>query len=145
MNTRLSGVQLDHVPSSYQTRTKLRSTVTVCGLPFSSSITAVFSTSVLRSVFMGSPLVKLICVRAISVAKRVARQFVAHRHSIQRTGIRGVSLPDTLAARGKTLGHWCAGAVGAFYLSSDDLHSRNRRFFCPFEPLNSSQQSCEVA
>lgn len=79
---------------------------------------------------MGSPLVKLICVRAISVAKRVARQFVAHRHSIWRTGIRGVSLPDTLAARGKTLGHWCARAVGAFYCCF--LFHASSVFFLPF-------------
>ena len=54
MNARLPGAQLDQLPSWYWVRTYLRNTVTLCGLPFSSSVTAVFSISVFCSVFKGS-------------------------------------------------------------------------------------------
>ena len=61
----------------------------------------------------------------------VSTIFCTHRHSIQRTGILGVDLPDTLAARGKTFGLWWAGAVGVFL----NLHAKN---FAPHSTGNST-------
>ncbi len=63
---------------------------------------------------MGSPFMKLVGVETASVVMWVARHFSTHRHQFQHAGFLGVYLPDTMAARGKTLGLWCAGAVGAF-------------------------------
>lgn len=45
-----------------------------------------------------------------------ARHFSTHRHQFRRTGYSSDSLPFTLAARGKTHGLWCVGAVGGFSL-----------------------------
>ena len=71
----------------------------------------------------------------------------AHRHQNRCTShSSGDFLPVTFAARGKTRGLWCAGAVGVFYSAGDlrrVFHGANRRFFWLFEPHNSSQQSCE--
>ncbi len=61
---------------------------------------------------MGSPFMKLVGVETASVVMWVARHFSTHRHQFQRAGFLGVYLPDTVAARGKTLGRWCAGVVG---------------------------------
>lgn len=82
------------------------------------------------SIFMGSPLVvTLICVRTISVAKRVARHF------------RGASVYVAEA-----LCPPCVCALGGLFLFcfGVGVHGTNGRFFWPFEPLNCSQQSCEV-
>lgn len=83
----------------------------------------------ISTLFMGGPLVKLICVRAISVAKRVARHFRGASVYVAEA----LCLPCVCTLGGLFL--FCFG-VG--------VHGTNGRFFWPFEPLNCSQQSCEV-
>jgi hypothetical protein len=46
-----------------------------------------------------------------------ATRLPTYRHQFWRTGLAGFSLPETLAARGKTCGLWCAGAVGGLAVS----------------------------
>lgn len=82
-------------------------------------------------------MVRSVVLMGVTACNVAARVLAPHRHPSRRAGIRGVDLPDTWAARGQTLGSWCAGAVGAFSV----LHVGNGRFFYAVEPLNCSQQS----
>ena len=68
------------------------------------------------SVFMSSPLMKLMCVGAISVGKRAARLFSTHRIPTRHVCRGDVSLVIS-SARGQVRAAWLAGAVGGFYLA----------------------------
>ena len=59
-----------------------------------------------------------------------------HCRQNRRTGDSSDYLPVTLAARGKTRGHWCVGAVGGFF-----FHVANGRFFWPFERYITAHKS----
>lgn len=74
-----------------------------------------FNPSADKSFSMGSPLVKLKCLSAFSVARRVARPFSpTHRHQVRRICPGGL-LPVTRCTRRQAHATGCAGAVGAFY------------------------------
>lgn len=68
---------------------------------------------------------KLMCVRTISVFKRAARHFRAHRHQFRCGLMQNSSLFG--AARGQVRGHGVLGAVGGFYL----VHGRSVRARAP--------------
>lgn len=149
MNDRVSGAQLDQVPSAYWKRTDLRRTVTLCNWPFSSSTCAVFSISTLLSFFMSTPFSGVGCVAApLSTCggthplRAACATSPAHHIQPAALGLNDAGLLHTHDARFER-GRAALGAVGwwaVFYLFGGLHHGADRRFFWPFEPHNSSQQ-----
>jgi hypothetical protein len=80
---------------------------------------------------MVRPFVKLVCVRAINVAKRAVHPFYTRRHFDGR--IRRVFYSFTqikAGQQGKAAGLWCGWAAGVFMFVN--LHGCKFPFFVPF-------------
>jgi hypothetical protein len=79
---------------------------------------------------MGSPFVKLLCVRTINVTKRATHQFPARRLFDFHTRVGFFSFPNIAGRPGQGLGLWCGWVAGVF--SSFGLHDCKSPFFVHF-------------
>jgi hypothetical protein len=93
--------------------------------------------------FMSAPFSDFGCVRPPLSAVWGARPFATTHHQPVHARLVGVLLLHAVDVALTSRSGFAGRAVsGAFYVGG--LHAANHRFFCAFEPLNRTQQSCEV-